>query len=90
LLPNPDATVQADVVANLRLQSFTDTVAANVAIFPQTLEQNSYVYLINKNIAEGIAYDEYNNNVLTYNYPSAFLNSHKNLIYNDGGSRVYR
>jgi len=87
---NPNATVQADVVANLRLQSFTDTVAANIAIFPQTLEQNSYIYLINKNIAEGIAYYQYNNNVLTYDYPSAFLNSHKNLIYNDGGSRVYR
>lgn len=82
--------VQADIVANLRLQSFGDMNASNLAVFPQTLQQKSYVYLIGENITRGDAFYQYENNLLTYNYPLAFLNEHKNLIYNDSGSRVYR
>lgn len=86
----PHSPVQADDVANLRLQSFGNINANNTAIFPQTIEQSSYVYLMGENIIRGTAFSLYNNNLLTYNYPLAFLNSNKNLIYNDGGSRIYR
>jgi len=46
--------------------------------------------LITENITSGDEFYQYNNNLLTFNYPTAFLGNHKNLIYNDGGSRIYR
>jgi uncharacterized membrane protein len=84
----PMHPVQADIIANLRLESFTQ-INANYAIFPETIQRNGYVYLDTLNL-EGNAFDQSDNNLLAYNYPLAFLNSHKNLIYNDGGSEIYR
>jgi len=81
--------VEADLVANLRLQAFGNTNSAILGIFPRTIQKKSYVYLDSANVS-GIAYYGYQNNVVTYNYPLAFLNTHKNLIYNDGGSEIYR
>jgi uncharacterized membrane protein len=87
---NPAVPVQADVVANLRLESFGNMSADNFAIFPETLQRAGYVYLINTNIMKGEAFYGYQNNLLIYNYPLAFLNANKDLIYNDGGSRIYQ
>ena len=87
---SPNAPIQTDDVANLRLQSFGDIALSNSAIFPQTIERNSYVYLISANITSGEAFYQYAGNVLVYNYPLDFLNTEKNLLYNDGGSRIYR
>jgi hypothetical protein len=85
-----DFAVQADDVANLRLESFGNLGVADTALFPQTIQRDSYVYLISDNIQKDEAFYQYANNVLVYNYPIDFLNSNKNLIYNDGGSRIYK
>jgi hypothetical protein len=81
--------VQADVVAGLRLQSFGN-MASYTAIFPETINQNSYVYLSANNVEREQALVLYKNNLLTYNYPLAFLKAHKNLIYTNGRSEIYR
>jgi uncharacterized membrane protein len=82
--------LQADIIARMPMQAFGNMDVNNIDIFPQTIEQNSYVYLIRANIVQGEAFYEYENNLFTYNYPIAFLNTHKNLIYNDADSRIYR
>lgn len=82
--------VQTDIIALLRLQAYGSLNPHNLAIFPQTIEQGSYVYLIKKNIINGETYYLYKNELLTYNYPLAFVDNHKDLIYNNGDSRVYR
>jgi len=86
---NDSDPIQADIVANLRLQSFGNMSAENFDLFPQTLQPESYVYLTKENIA-GEAFYQYQNDLLTYNYPLDFLNQNKNLIYSDGDSRVYQ
>lgn len=81
--------LQADVIANLRLQSFANINAENRRIFPQTLYKDGFVYLIQKNI-DGIAYYNYRNTIIRYGYPIDFLENKKDLIYNNTGSRIYR
>ncbi|MDB5238946.1 MAG: Protein of unknown function rane [Candidatus Parcubacteria bacterium] len=87
---DPIAPIQSDIISSLRLQSFGDIAAGNFAILPQTLRRNSYVYLTNLNINSGKNFYQYENNLLIFNYPLEFLDSHKNLIYSAGGSRIYR
>jgi uncharacterized membrane protein len=87
---DPDLPVQADNVAYLRLQSFANIDTGGAPIFPQTMERNSYVYLIEDNVLQQEAFYIYNSNLLEYNYPLSFLDTNKNLIYNDGGSRIYQ
>ncbi len=82
--------VQADIIANLRLQSFGKFSADHFGIFPQIIEQESYLYLININVNRGNAHYLYENNLLIYNYPLEFIDTHKNLIYNNGSSRIYK
>jgi uncharacterized membrane protein len=81
--------VEADAEANLRLESFADMSSANTALFPQTIDPQGYVYLSNSNITTGIASYEYHNTLLTFSYPLDFIQQHKNLIYNNGGSAIY-
>lgn len=87
---NPNDPVQADTVANLRLQAFANLTASSSAIFPLTIEENSYVYLSASNVIRGDEYYAYNNNTIVFNYPKEFLDQNKNLIYNDGDSIIYQ
>lgn len=87
---NPILPVQADDVASLRLESFANISTGAPPIFPQIIERNSYVYLIEDNVLQQEAFYIYNSNLLEYNYPLEFLDSNKNLIYNNGGSRIYQ
>jgi uncharacterized membrane protein len=82
-------TIQSDVISNLRLQSFGDVNAENLLIVPQVISTSTFVYLTQKNI-EGVAHYSYKNNLTRYNYPIDFLNSSKNLIYNNTGSIIYK
>ncbi|HUC01833.1 MAG TPA: DUF2206 domain-containing protein [Candidatus Paceibacterota bacterium] len=82
--------IQADVVASMRLVSFANITSANLDIFPGTIQRESYVYLVDLNIAHDTAFYGENNTLLTYNYPLQFLNANKNLVYNDGDSRIYK
>ncbi len=82
--------VQSDIIANLRLQSFGNFSGNYFALFPQTLEKESYVYAIAHNIKEGYGYYIYQNNLLVYNYPIDFLDANKSMIYSNGKSRIYK
>lgn len=58
------------------------------SLFPLT--KSSYVYVSYSNKIKGIAYQSYNNNPISFNFPAQFLNENKNKIYNNGGSEIFK
>jgi uncharacterized membrane protein len=59
-------------------------------IYPSLIRKNSFVYLGYANAIEHRTTVSYSGNSITYNYPVEFLDQNKNLIYNDGGSKIYK
>jgi uncharacterized membrane protein len=86
----PNELIQADNMANLRLQSFADSNSNNTKIFPLSLKKDTFVYLIKVNLVDNMAFLQYQNQTIKYVYPIDFINKNKNLIYSNQGSRIYR
>ncbi|HJQ08688.1 MAG TPA: DUF2206 domain-containing protein [Candidatus Saccharimonadales bacterium] len=59
-------------------------------IYPSLVRQGSYVYLGHANVTKHQATLSYKGNLITYAYPIQFLDEQKDLLYSNGGSRVYR
>ncbi len=59
-------------------------------INPGLVRRDAYVYLGYSNVTKNQATVSFNGNTLTYNYPVKFLDDNKNLLYDNGGSRVYK
>src|SRR5207302_1344602 len=59
-------------------------------IYPSLVRKNSYVYLGYSNVVLKEAAVSYNGNTILYTYPLEFLDQNKDLVYNNGGSRIYR
>ena len=85
-----NSMIYADEVAGLRLTSFAYIIDYTFDILPSTIDTRSYVYLIQTNVERGKVYKRYNIDFLAYDTPIEFLNSNKNLIYNNGGSEVFK
>lgn len=81
--------VLADSVASLRLESYADIDSVG-DVFPATIPRESYVYLIRANVDRRDAFVIYTNLPLVYGYPTPFLDSNKDLIYNDGQAKIYK
>ena len=82
--------IYADELAGLRFQSYTYIRDLTFDILPSTIDTRSYVYLSQTNVERGKIYKRYNIDFLAYDTPIEFLNSNKNLIYNNGGSEVFK
>ena len=89
LTRNYDDPVEADAEGNLRLESFAGMSSGNTALFPATINPQGYVYATTANLTRKTATYQYQNNLLTFDYPEEFLQDNKNLIYNSGGSEIY-
>lgn len=85
-----NSMIYADQLAGLRLASFAYIIDHFKDILPSTIDTRSYVYLSQTNVEKGKVYKSYNMGFLAYNTPIEFLNSNKNLIYNNGGSEVFK
>jgi uncharacterized membrane protein len=59
-------------------------------LLPSTIGKNSYVYLSYANIVEKQAFKLYKGKMILYNTPEKFLNENKNLVYNNGGSTIFK
>lgn len=87
----PNVSIYADLTASLRLISFGNGIFnVEQAVLPSTFTEESYVYLDYANLRVGIANAKYEGKQISYNYPIEFLNKNKNLIYDNGGSRIYK
>jgi uncharacterized membrane protein len=64
-------------------QSVTD-------IYPPLVQRSSWVIVGYSTLHTGEATTTYDGDLLTYAYPLGFLQSNKNLVYNNGGAEIYR
>lgn len=85
-----NSMLYADQLAGLRLTSFGQIINYNFDILPSTIDKRSYVYLSNTNVQKGKVYKRYDTDQLEYTTPIKFLNSNKNLVYNNGGSEIFK
>jgi uncharacterized membrane protein len=59
-------------------------------IFPTLIQRHSYVFVGYSTVTRDIASISVNGNTVSYRYPLALLNDHKNLVFASNGSRIYR
>lgn len=81
--------VQSDRYTFSKIESISSLKSLNY-IYPGLIRKDSYVFLGYSNVKKQQAAISYNGNNIIYDYSAKFLDSHKNLIYNNGESRIYR
>jgi uncharacterized membrane protein len=59
-------------------------------IYPGLVRKDSYVFIGSATINKNVATILYKGDKITYSYPIRFLNINKNLVFNNGGARIYR
>lgn len=64
-------------------QSVTD-------VYPPLVRQSSWVILGYSTLHTGRATTTYDGDLLTYTYPIRFLQDNKNLVYDNGGTEIYK
>lgn len=83
----PGSTVQADIHAMSKLLNF-GYIYSLEGILPQIIRKSAYVYVGEANIAGRTVLSTERS--LTITFPIEFLENHKDLIYNNGLSRIYK
>ena len=91
------ATTDANVQAEVETYRYTFTGSRSLLridtlndIYPPLVRQDSYVFLGYANVRKQLATVSIDGDLVTYHYPLKFLDANKDLIYDNGGSRVYR
>lgn len=59
-------------------------------VLPDTIDKNAYVIMSYTNIFKKEVVKYYNGEFIFYSYPTEFLKDNKNLLYNNGGSEIYK
>ncbi len=59
-------------------------------LFPTFVEKGSWVIADSSMLATGTASAFVNGNIVTYRYPFGLLNTQKNVVFDDGKSKVYQ
>jgi hypothetical protein len=92
-----DHPVQSEVITDrytlAHVQNYSqlyNEVEPGNDIFPAYVRYNSYVLLGYTTSVKGEVSAFYSGDIFTYEYPTAFLDHNKNLIYSTRGARVYR
>ncbi len=65
-------------------------IGSYIELLPETTKKKSFVYLNYDNVKSSNILEIIYGDVVYYHFPMEFLNTHKNLIYNNGGSEIYR
>ncbi|HEX8966170.1 MAG TPA: DUF2206 domain-containing protein, partial [Patescibacteria group bacterium] len=81
--------VQSDWFTLKRIHTYEQFYSID-GLIPSVIRVNSYVYLSVSNLRTGQVIIYANGAPLYYKYDFNFLNNNKNLIYNNGGSKIYR
>lgn len=87
--------IYMDFMAVAKFKSFSGRNINKIPyMIPNIIDKSNYVYASYSNTHENIAFlDDIiysSGNSLTINYPFNFLDSNKNLIYNNGGAKIYK
>ncbi|HTH93048.1 MAG TPA: DUF2206 domain-containing protein [Candidatus Paceibacterota bacterium] len=81
--------IQAAHFSDIKMLAY-GRVTSYIELLPETTKKDSYVYLNYDNVKTGNILEIINGYVVYYSFPMDFLNNNKNLVYSNGGSRVYR
>jgi uncharacterized membrane protein len=81
--------IQAAHFSDIKMVAY-GKIAPRIDLLPQTTRRNAYVYLNYDNIKASKVIEVVGGDVVYYYFPLEFLRNNKNLIYNNGGSEVYR
>jgi uncharacterized membrane protein len=95
-----DKTHQTEVIyvdpySELKIYAFGNPLLPHdKKIVPFFMDKYSYVYSSYSNKIKEVNYwdarEKFNNGVLSFNFPTDFLNENKNKIYNNGGSEIFK
>ncbi len=81
--------IQAAHFSDIKMLAY-GRITSYIELLPETTKKDSYVYLNYDNAKTSNILEIINGYVVYYSFPMNFLNDHKNLIYNNGGSKIYR
>lgn len=81
--------IQADWFAGKKIHTFADIYSID-GIVPSEIRKNSYVYLDYSNVVNNQVIVYAGGIPIYYKTPSQLLNENKNLIYNNGRSKIYK
>ena len=89
---NQKDVIYLDRYAILKAYYFSRIEEKNVLkdILPSTIDKNAYVYSGYVNTIHKRTFVYYELKVMSYNFPTEFLNSNKNKIYNNGSSEIFK
>ncbi len=86
--------IYTDPSGKNRLNAFGNnshfTFADIPIVLPSIIDKNAYVYLTVSNKVKNIGFIRIESTPIGYNFPIEFLNDNKNLIYNNGGSEIFK
>ncbi len=86
---NKKIPIQSDWFTGNKFHTYGNVYSVD-GIIPSTIRINSYVYLSHSNMATGQVMVYVQGAPIYYHFPIDILNQNKNLIYNNGGTRIYR
>ena len=81
--------IQTDRFSKVRLTSLRSLDATN-EIFPGAVRKEAYVFLGEATVKKERATLVFGGDQITYSYPIQFLDDNKNLVYDNGGAKIYK
>lgn len=81
--------IQSDLFASSKMLAIVN-LHSSEKILPVTVQKDAYVYLDHSNVKNGKNIIHFKGNLNIYDYPTEFLNQNKSLIYNNGGSEIFK
>ncbi len=81
--------IQTDRYTFNRVQTYAG-VSPESDIWPGLLRKNAYVFLGTQTVQKAQAAISYKGDLILYEYPISLLDREKDLIFVDGGARIYR
>jgi uncharacterized membrane protein len=89
---NQKDVIYLDRYAILKAYSFPRINEKNILkdILPSTIDKNAYVYSSYVNTIYKRTFIYYELKVMSYSFPTEFLNNNKNKIYNNGSSEIFK
>ena len=87
-----DELIYADKRASYKLWFFSNVGINKITenIFPSIIDKNSYVYSSYTNTIKKRAFISIKGEMISYNFPTEFLDQNKNKIYNNGESEIFK
>jgi len=92
---NSDRMLYADPYSELRIRAFSDIKRDIITfVFPSIIDRSAYVYSSYTNVIRGDgAIDDrsyFTREIADYNFPLRFLEENKNIVYSNGGSKLFK